>query len=102
MTLKVSSFPSALMRLFNSRRAALVVAGLKELESMCDELSRRVRYPGILVGPNSPAVSKAPNDSEWDQIVSCLKETQELCEESDWEAARNKVLLISDHLKYTK
>jgi hypothetical protein len=93
MTLKVWN-RLELMRLLNSKRTALVLSDLQRLKAACDEQARRRRFD-----PPHPEDSDAPDTAEWDAITHCLRETEELCKESKWKAALDKVQMINAHLE---
>ena len=83
-----------LMRLLNSKRTALVLSDLQRFEAVCDEQARRRRFE-----PVHPEDSDAPDKSELESIQHCLLETEELCKESNWKAALDKVQMINAHIE---
>ena len=91
-----------IMKLLNSRKLSFVLTDLLRMEEWCDEYRRRVAAPRnqLLLGPSQAPFPNIPDGVDWQKVTNRLKEAEELCKETGWEAAHSKIALINLHLEY--
>lgn len=98
MTLVVRDL-AYIMQTFNVKQLGMTMSDLQGQYDYCENRRREsANHLGTFVIPNRDPANSRPTNQDVSTIVDCLIDAQNLCDESGWHTAQEKIALIRAHI----